>query len=102
LFSHNLPSDRARELFGPYKEAESLLGSIYKKLGTFGFELFSALMFRLIQAFHKKTTGSHVALYENYSAPVRFTDLVEVSKDAASLLVALEKNFLLGGAVFCV
>jgi len=34
-----------------------------------------------------------VALCGNISAPVRVTDLVEASEDAASLLVALEKNF---------
>jgi len=38
----------------------------------------------------------HVALCGNISAPVRVTDLVEASEDAASLLVALEKFFCLG------
>jgi len=37
--SHNLPTDRARELSKPSKEAESLLGSI-KKTSGLGFELF--------------------------------------------------------------
>jgi len=51
----------------------------------------------LIQAVRKKTAGSHVALHGNISAPVRVTDLVEVSKDAASLLVCTwKKHFLLG------
>jgi len=37
----------------------------------------------------------------NYSAPVRVTDLVEASNDAASLLVCTRnKFFCLGGAVF--
>ena len=53
----------------------------------------------LIHAVRKKTAGSHVALRGNISAPVRITDLVEVSKDVASLLVCTrKKNFLLGGA----
>ena len=40
LSSHNLPYDRARELFKPFEEAESLLASILKNPGTFGFEFF--------------------------------------------------------------
>jgi len=56
----------------------------------------------LIQAVRKKTAGSHVALRGNIFAPVRVTDLVEVSKDAASLIVCTRKKiFCLGGAVFC-
>jgi len=56
----------------------------------------------LIQAVCKKTAGSHVALHGNYSAPVSVTDLVEVSKDAASLVVCTrQKIFLLGVQVFC-
>jgi len=43
-----------------------------------------------------------VALHGNISAPVQVTDLVEVSKDMASLLVCTWKHFLLGGMqVFC-
>jgi len=38
-----------------------------------------------------------VALRGNISAPVRVMDLVEASKDAASLLVCTRKNFLLRG-----
>jgi len=34
----------------------------------------------------------HVALRENISAPVWVTDLVEASKDAASLLVCTRKK----------
>jgi len=34
------------------------------------------------RGFAKKNTETHVALRGNYSAPVRFTDLVKVSKDA--------------------
>jgi len=45
-----------------------------------------------------------VALHGNISPPVRVTDLVNASKDAASLALkknsALKKNFLLGGAGF--
>jgi len=52
----------------------------------------------LIQVVRKKTAGSH----RNISAPVRLTDLVEVSKDAASLVVCTRKNFLLGGCRFFV
>jgi len=39
LSSHNFPTDRARELFKPSKEAEGLLASI-KKIWTLEFELF--------------------------------------------------------------
>jgi len=43
-----------------------------------------------------------VALHGNISAPVRVTDLVEVSKDTASVLVCTQKKiFCLGVAVFC-
>ena len=56
----------------------------------------------LIQAFRKKTAGSHLALRGNISAPVRVTDLVEVSKDAACLVVCTRKNFFGWGVrVFC-
>jgi len=44
-------------------------------------------MSRLIQVIRKKTAGPHVALRGNISALVSVTDLVEVSKDAASLVV---------------
>jgi len=44
----------------------------------------------------------HVALHGNISAPVQVTDLVEASKDAASLLVRTRKKFLLGGCRFLV
>jgi len=43
-----------------------------------------------------------VALRGNISAPVRVTDLVEASKDAASLLICTRKNVLLGGCNFFV
>jgi len=51
----------------------------------------STLMSRLIQAVRKKTAGSHVGLRGNISAPVWITDLVEVSKDSASLVVCTRK-----------
>ena len=55
----------------------------------------------LIQALRKNIVGSHVALRGNISAPVRVTDLVEVSKDTASLVVSTRKKiFWLGGASF--
>jgi len=42
-----------------------------------------------------------MALRKNFSGPVRVTDLVEVSKDAASLLVCTRKKiFWLGVADF--
>jgi len=44
----------------------------------------------------------HLALCGNISAPVQVTDLVEASKDAASLLICTQKNFLLGGCGFFV
>jgi len=62
---------------------------------------FNALMSGLIQAVPKKTAGLHVVLHGNISAPVRVTDLVEVSKDTASLVVCTrKKNFWLGSAGF--
>jgi len=54
----------------------------------------------LIQAVYKKTAGSHVALRGNISTPVRVTDLVEVSKDVASLVVCTQRKFLVGGCSF--
>jgi len=59
------------------------------------------LTFGLIQAVRKKTADSHVALRGNISALVRVTDLVEASKDTASLVVCTRKKFFwLGGAGF--
>jgi len=49
----------------------------------------NTLALGLIHAVRKKTAASHVALRRNISAPVRVTDLVEVSKDAASLVVCI-------------
>ena len=48
----------------------------------------------------KKTAVSLVALHVNVSAPVRVADLVEVSKDVASLIVCTQKNFWLGCGFF--
>jgi len=63
--------------------------------------LFNTLMFGLIQAVRKKTTGLHMALSEIITTPVRVTDLVKVSKDAASLVVCTRKKiFWLGDASF--
>jgi len=59
-------------------------------------------MSELIQAVHTKTAGSHVALRGNINTTVQVTDLIEVSKDVASLVVALEKNFSVGGCGFFV
>jgi len=42
---------------------------------------------RLRKGVFGKNIETHVALCGNYFVPVRVTDLVEVSKDAASLLV---------------
>jgi len=44
----------------------------------------------------------HVALRRNISAHVRVTDLVEASKDAASLLVCTRKKFFASGCRFFV
>jgi len=41
----------------------------------------------------QKNTKTHVTLRGNFSGPVSATDLVEVSKDAASLLVCTRKKF---------
>ena len=50
----------------------------------------------------QKIADSHVALRGNISAPVWVTDLVEASKDAASLVgCTRKKNFCLEGSVFC-
>jgi len=51
-------------------------------------KIINTLTSGLIQAIRKKTADSHVALRGNISAPVRITDLVEASKDAASLVVS--------------
>jgi len=52
--------------------------------------------------FGKKNASTHVALCGNISVPVRVTDLVEASKDAASLLVCTRKKiFAWGLRVFC-
>jgi len=51
--------------------------------------------------FRVKNTEMHVALCENFSSPVSATDLVKVSKDAASLVACTRKRiFWLGGADF--
>jgi len=48
--------------------------------------------------FWGKSTETHVAVRWNFSGPVSATDLVKVSKDAASLLVCTKKKlFCLGG-----
>jgi len=57
----------------------------------------------LIQAVRKNTAGSHVALCGNISALVWVTDLVEVSKDAANLVLCTwKKNFFDWGCRFFV
>jgi len=62
----------------------------------------STLTSVLIQVVHKEIAGSHVALHRNISSPVRVTDLVKVSKDAASLIVCTRKKiFGWGERVFC-
>jgi len=40
---HNSSDDRAREVFKPSKDAESLLVRIKKTLGSYGFEFFCGL-----------------------------------------------------------
>jgi len=64
-------------------------------------KLLNTLTSRLIQAVRKKTTGSHVALRWNISVTVRVTDLVEVSKNTACLVVCTRKNFLVGVLLCC-
>ena len=46
-----------------------------------------------LKAVRKKTADSHMALRGNISAPVQVTNLIEASKDAASLVVCTQKNF---------
>jgi len=53
-----------------------------------------------MQAVRKNTAGSHMALRGNISTPAQVTDLVEVSKDTASLAVCTQKNFCSGGVGF--
>jgi len=53
---------------------------------TMMWRLLNTLRAGLIQAVHKKTADSHVALRGNFSAPVCSTDPVKVSKNAASLV----------------
>jgi len=54
-----------------------------------------------VAASHHDVAASHVALRGNISAPVWVTDVVEVSKDAASRVVCTRKKFFcLGGAGF--
>jgi len=48
----------------------------------------------------QKTADSHVALCGNISAPVRVTDLVEASKDTASLVVCTRIKIFCLGCVF--
>jgi len=50
-----------------------------------------------IRGFSEKNAKTHVALCGNISAPIQVTDVVEASKDAASLVVCTWKKFLLGG-----
>jgi len=70
---------------------------------SFFFIFDNTLTSGFIQAVRKKTTGSHLTLRGKISAPVRVTDLVEMSKDAASLVVCTQKNFFGWGVlwVFC-
>jgi len=56
----------------------------------------------LIQAFHAKTAGSHVALRKNFSSPVSATAPIKSLKDSASLVVCTRKKFLVGGCGFVV
>jgi len=52
--------------------------------------------------FRKKNASTHVALRGNISAPVQVTDLVEASKDTASLLDCTRKKiFACGMRFFC-
>jgi len=63
--------------------------------------MFNTLASGCFGGFSKKNAQTHVALRGNFSAPIRDTDLVEVSKDAASLLVCTRKKiFCLGVAGF--
>ena len=57
---------------------------------------------RLLSGIFEKKAQTHVALCGNISAPVSVTDLVEASKDAASLLVCTRKKFFAWGAGFFV
>jgi len=61
----------------------------------------NTLMSGLIQAVRKITAGPHVALCQNISAPVRVTDLVQVSKDTTILLVCTRKKYFCCGVRVC-
>ena len=54
------------------------------------------------RGFSNRNTATHVTLRRNYSAPLRVTDLVEASKDAASLPECNRKKFLVGRCGFFV
>jgi len=58
------------------------------------------MMSELIQVLCKKTADLHTALRGNISTPVQVTDLVEATKDAASLVVCTQKKILLWGCGF--
>jgi len=50
----------------------------------------------------EKNTKTHVALRGNFSCSVSATDLVEASKDVASLLICTRKKFFAWGVrIFC-
>jgi len=63
-------------------------------------QAFQLIGVRPLSGIFGKNVETHVALCGNFSGPICSTDPVKVSKDAASLLVCIRKNFLLGGAVF--
>ena len=70
---------------------------------SFSFKLTNTLTPRLIQVVREKTAGLHVALHRNISGLVSVTDLVEVSKDLASLAVCTRKKKFFGWGMqfFC-
>jgi len=60
--------------------------TFYEKTKEIPSSLFNTLASSCFRGFsEKKNAQTHVALRGNISAPVRVTDLVETSKDAASL-----------------
>jgi len=50
----------------------------------------------------RKNTETHVVLHRNFSCSVSAMDVVEASKDVASLLVCTKKNFFGWGCGFFV
>jgi len=81
---------------------EKIKTSVLAQKDLIGQALFNTLTSGLISAVRKKTAESYVAVPRNISALFQVTDLVEVSKDAAGLVVCTCKKMFVGGCRFFV